>query len=107
MNEIKELVTPMVIEKNYSSFEEFYKNEKRSIYIKIIDVFEDIIKENIKERKLLVVANIDGCVFDTNFLVSKIDKTLLTGTVSSYFEQLEEYETCNRIAKLCSELQKV
>lgn len=93
---------PMLIEADYSSFEDFYKNEKHNIYSKILDVFDEILKENIKESKLLVVARIDGVIFDTDFKITKDNKDLLIKTVMPYFEEIEEYETCQRIKELLS-----
>jgi hypothetical protein len=106
MNE-KLPIVPIVIDNDYSSFHEFYSKEKRVIYKKIIDVFEEILKENIKEKKLLVIARIDGVSFDTDFQIDRDNKKLLTDVIIPYFEEIEEYELCSKIITIISELNKI
>lgn len=93
---------PMLIKKNYSSFDDFYKHEKHNIYNEILNIFDDILKGNIKESKLLVIARIDGVIFNTDFKINRNNTSLLTETIIPYFEQLEEYETCQRVKELLS-----
>ena len=106
MAEISKLKTSsntisMIIDIEYPTFKKFYDNEKHNIYIKIVDLFEKVIEENI-EKNLLVVAKIDGDVFDTTFDISKSNKKLFTEKISPYFESIEEYEVCEKIKELLS-----
>jgi hypothetical protein len=94
----------LVIENNYSNFQEFYTNEKHQIYSKIIDIYEEILKGNIDSQKLIVVGKIEGCTFDTDFEINKDNQRLLIDVIIPYFEKIEEYETCKKILELRSEL---
>jgi hypothetical protein len=100
----KETSVALVIENNYPNFQEFYKNEKRQIYSKIIDVYEDILKGNKNTQKLVVIGKIEGCTFDTDFEINKDNQYLLTDVLIPYFEKIEEYEICKKILKIHSEL---
>lgn len=97
-------VIPLVIDREYSDFKQFYISEKRTIYMKIIDAFQQLINENVEKKELLVLAKVEGHVFDTTFIIDKESKKILKDVVSPYFETLEEYETCSRINKVYSEL---
>lgn len=104
MTRKKDSSIALVIENNYSNFQEFYKNEKRQIYNKIIDIYENTLKENIDCQKLIVIGKIDGCTFDTDFEINKDNQYLLTDVIIPYFEKNEEYEICKKILELHSEL---
>lgn len=96
----------LTIDTEYSTFSEFLRNEKHKIYTKIIDAFEDIIKNNIKEKILIVSARAEGTVFNTRFEISEKSKDMLKETISPYFEKIEEYETCSRISELYLKFKK-
>jgi single-stranded DNA-specific DHH superfamily exonuclease len=111
MKKITELKTsfgtiPMLIENDYPNFIEFLKNEKYGIYHKILEAFELMITTNNDIKKLLVVAKVEGVTFYTGFNINKNNIELLSETIMPYFEKIEDYESCNRIHKLCMELKK-
>lgn len=106
MKKTKEEVIPLIIEQNYSTFQDFYKNEKPKIYKKIAEIFEDSLRQD-NEVKLLVLAKVNGIIFDTTFTISKNSRSLLTDNVIPYFEQTEEYEICGRLLKILSEREKL
>lgn len=97
---------PLIIEENYSTFQDFYQKEKPTIYKKIAEIFEDSVRQDI-EMKLIVLAKVNGSVFDTTFLISKDNESLITEKVIPYLEEIEEYEICGRLLKVRSEKSKI
>lgn len=95
---------PMILDTEYKTFQDFYSTEKPFIYKKIAEVFELSINENV-EKKLLILAKVNGTVFDATFDISKEDYSLITEKVISYLEELEEYEICMKLHKICLNLQ--
>jgi len=97
---------PFVIENEYPNFIDFLKNEKYKIYQEIIKSFEEIVKTN-DSKKLIIVAKVEDVMFDSTFDISKKNIKLLSETVNSYFESIEDYESCDRIYKLCLEIKRI
>lgn len=89
---------PLIIEENYPTFQDFYQKEKPTIYKKIAEIFEDSVRQDI-EMKLIVLAKINGTIFDTTFLISKNNASLITDKVIPYLEEIEEYEICEKLLK--------
>ena len=48
-------LTPLVIEQDYLSFDEFLKNEKYRIYLRIVNAFEEMIGSNNGDKTLFVI----------------------------------------------------
>lgn len=92
------------IERDYSSFHQFYESEKHLIYEKILESYEKMISDNQKEKKLVIVATAKGKTFDTNFIINKDNAEALLGTLKPYFEENEEYEYCGRIIEIYQQL---
>ncbi len=91
----------LVIDEEYPDFKTFYKNSKDVIYRKITDIFLNL--ETPKDEILLTVfACIDGFNFDSDFLISKSKEDWLKTGINKYFEEIEDYETCDKIMKSCS-----
>lgn len=95
-NEIK-----FMIDEDYPNFKNFYKNSKEIIYRKIVDVFINM-KSPEDEILLTVYARIDGCEFDTDFIISKSKSDWMKKVINPFFEEIEDYETCGKIFKFCS-----
>jgi hypothetical protein len=91
------------IKKNYENFPTFYKETKDIIYRKIIDTYENARDSGKETQTLIVTARIENQPFDTDFPIIKSDPGLLMSLIP-YFESIEDYETCERIMKLYSEL---
>ena len=43
--------------------------------------------------------------FESRFMIGNDSKNLLNSPLLSYFEEIEDYETCDKILKLCSKLE--
>lgn len=86
----------------YPDFLEFYADCKERIYRKLVTVFEDLHLSKLEERRLVIYANVDGCLFDTVFDISRERVDLLNEIILKYFEDMEDYETCSRIIRIGS-----
>jgi hypothetical protein len=100
----KEPYVRLEIKNNYNDFSEFYDSNKEIIYKSILKVFEGLKTSRKKTLKLLVVSQISGLDWDTEFNFSKNETKMLVKDVMPYFEQIEDYETCLKIKNLHSEL---
>lgn len=100
LNNKKMQKIPLVIENEYSDFNDFCQKEKHLICSKILESFEEMLNTDGLDKKLFVVATVGGITFDTEFHISKNNMDLLTKTVGDYFKNNEEYEYCDRIQKL-------
>ena len=87
-------------EKNYSNFHEFYNECEEKIYRKMIDVYEKLKSEDIKQKNLIFTASVDGFIFDTAFLLDSTNPSLLKEVIIPFFEDREDYETCSKILSL-------
>jgi hypothetical protein len=92
------------IKNNYKEFKDFYDDNKEVIYKSIIEVFEGLKYTRKKTLSLLIVSEISGLEWDTEFTFSKSESKILCKDVMPYFEQIEDYETCSKILKLHSDL---
>lgn len=97
---------PFIIEKKYTNFIDFLKNEKYSIYQKILESFEKMIVEGTNDTELIIFANVENVAFDSTFNINKDNIKLLSETVNSYFISIEDYESCDRIQKLCLKIEQ-
>jgi hypothetical protein len=102
----RENIIPFIIEKKYTSFIDFLKNEKYIIYQKILESFEEIIVDETNDAELIIFANVEGVAFDSTFNINKDNIKLLSETVNSYFISIEDYESCDRIQKLCLKIEQ-
>jgi hypothetical protein len=91
------------IEKNYSDFKTFYKETKEIVYRKLVDAYEDVVKND--DITLTIIGHIDGRPFETDFDNFKSNLELLKTVINPFFEEIEDYETCGRIIKICQNLQ--
>jgi hypothetical protein len=96
MNELR-------IETEYPDFLTFCNDAQEIIYRKMIDVFESLQNDDIS---LSVIANIEGFKFDTVLNINKARSTQLMDVILPFFEEMEDYKTCDRILKLYNRLQE-
>jgi len=88
------------IEGKYNDFSDFYDVNKVIIYNNILKLFENF-KNKEKEHIILrLSANIENIEWKTNLEFSREDIYVLERDILPYFEELEEYETCDKITKL-------
>jgi hypothetical protein len=100
----KEPYIRLEINTNHQDFTDFYDTNKEIIYKSIVEVFEGLKTSRKKTLKLLVVSQISGLEWDTEFNLSKTETKILVRDVIPYFEQIEDYETCLKIKNLHYEL---
>jgi hypothetical protein len=89
------------IEGKYIDFTDFYGVNKIIIYNNIINLFEDF-KD--KKKKLLVLelsANIQNIEWKTELEFSRKEIHILKRDILPFFEEIEDYETCEKVRKLC------
>ena len=88
----------------YNDFTDFYDENKRIIYESIFDVFKEFRNTKKKKLTLFVSAKIRELEWDTEFNFHKEESVVLKRDLMPYFEEIEDYETCNEINNLYKEL---
>jgi hypothetical protein len=96
----------MEIDENYKDFNDFYQNNKESIYKNIIDLFKGLTRTRKRYLKLLVHSKIEGFTWGTEFVFDKGQKQILMNDILPYFEEREEYEICAEIVKVYNSIDK-
>jgi hypothetical protein len=96
----------LIINGIYSEFSDFYDTNKELIYHSIIDIFDEFKYTRKKTLKLYISSKIQGLDWDTEFNFTRNDMIVLKRDIMPYFENTEDYETCDRILKLYKELTK-
>ncbi len=96
----------LIINGKYSEFGDFYDKNKELIYKSIIDLFSEFKTTRKKVLQLYIWSKIQGLEWDTEFNFKRQDSIVLTRDILPYFEEIEDYETCDKIIKLHKELTK-
>ncbi len=96
----------LILDGRYKQFDDFYDKNKEKIYRSIIDLFEDFKTSRKKVLNLYISARIQGLDWDTEFNFSKNQSFILTRDIMPFFEDIEDYETCDYIVKLHKDLTK-
>lgn len=85
---------------DFNSFDDFYGNTKTDIYKSIIEIFNEFQTSKEKTLTLGLSATIGGREWATHICLEKGQYFILKRDLLPYFEQHEDYETCQRIVKL-------
>lgn len=88
----------------YENFPHFYNENKEVIYKTIIDVFEGFKIRKSNNLLLVIRAKIEEISWKTEFNFNRKESIILTRDIMPYFEDIEDYETCDRIKNLEKEL---
>lgn len=89
----------------YNDFPTFYLQNKEIIYRTIIEVFEAFKTKNDSNLLLVVSAKIEDISWKTEFNFTKHESiVIMKRDIIPFFEEIEDYETCNTIKKLHREL---
>lgn len=88
----------------YDNFPQFYNQNKETIYKTIIDVFEAFKTKKVTNLVLVINAKIEEISWRTEFNFNRKESIILTRDIMPYFEEIEDYETCDKIKKLEKEL---
>lgn len=84
----------------YHSYNDFYDENKKTIYKKIVDVFEYLIDNNLEEHTIHLFAKIGSFSWSSDIIFRIKDKDILEDFILQYFEETEEYEYCQKIKEL-------
>jgi hypothetical protein len=87
-------------DENFDDFTDFYDKNKPTILKTIIDVFNQFLITRKQKLSILVVGNIQGLEWDTEFHFTRKDTIVLKRDVLSYFEEIEDYDTCCTVRDL-------
>jgi len=100
------MISGLTIEftEEYKDFPTFVSKTTDPIYRAIIDGFNDVRETG--KMNLTVKANVDKTQFKTLFEYTKADAYILKDVINPYFEQKEDYEICEVIMQIYSELVK-
>ena len=88
------------ITKDYPDFKTFYDNERKDIYLEHVTAFENLQNTREVEKTITVIGVIDGQEFTTNFEISKKSFNGTSNALISFFESIEDYETCTKLVNL-------
>lgn len=96
----------LIFEGKYKEFSDFYDKNKEIIYRSILELFDEFKTTKKKVVQLYIYSKIQGLDWDTEFNFSRKDTIVLTRDILPYFEDVEDYETCDKIIKLSKDLTK-
>ncbi len=94
----------LVLKGKYEEFSDFYDTNKETIYKSIIELFKEFKTTKKGLLTLHLWAKIGGLEWDTEFTFSKEESIVLTRDILPYFEEIEDFETCQQILDLKKEL---
>lgn len=87
-------VTVLNIDMNFPSFPIFFSHSKDTIYKRMVEVFQELIDNNIRSKILDVNARINGVTFSTKFNINVEIPGIITEIIIPHFEEHEDYEFC-------------
>ncbi len=96
----------LIFNGKYSEFGDFYDKNKEIIYKSIIELFGEFKTTRKKVLQLYISSKIQDLDWDTEFNFTKNDTIVLTRDLMPYFEEIEDYEMCDKILKLHKDLTK-
>ena len=91
----------IIFKQNYPGFREFLMDCQDSIYRRILVIHEELNQSGQKEKRLIIMARIDGFIYGFERDISRDNRSVLKEVISKYFELIEDYETCAKIVKIC------
>lgn len=94
----------LIFEGKYKEFSDFYDKNKETIYRSILELFNEFKTTRKKVVQLYIYSKIQGLDWDTEFNFTRNDTIVLKRDILPYFEQIEDYETCDEIIKIYKEL---
>lgn len=89
---------------DYDSFESFYNENKSEIYESIVSMFEEFKTTPKNILTINMKSTINGIFWNSDISFDKSQFFILKRDILPYFEEVEEYEICNRILKTHNEL---
>lgn len=89
---------------DYESFLEFLEDTRFDIYNSVFKMFSKLFTENLEVVKMVVTAKINGKDWDTDFIYSKKQLSVIIDELLPFYEKREDYEMCQNIKKLYKDL---
>ena len=87
-------------QKGIFDFKDFYTKNRKTIFLEIISIFEEIIELNIDNIFLDLHVSIDDLKFQPSLRYGLKDLHILKKDFLPFFEEQEEYEICKRIKNI-------
>ena len=92
------------IEGDYNDFQTFYDRNKKLIYDSIFDTLSGFVVLDTKRLSLFVSSKIKDECWETEFNFKRNDYPILKRDLMPFYEQVEDYEMCEKIIKLHEKL---
>jgi len=86
----------------YDDYHTFMYETRDPIYRVILTAFKDLKKKD--SVFVNVFGKIEESEFESNLEFTKTNLDILTDVINPYFESIEDYESCNEVIKILSEL---
>ncbi len=96
----------LIFKENYNGFNEFYDANKTTIYKSILELFEEFKNIDNNELTLSLFARIEELDWNTEMIFRRENQNILKREILNYFEEIEEFEICQKIIILHNDLTK-
>ncbi len=94
----------LVFKKKYKSYHEFHNENKEKIYKSIVELFSEFQIVRNKSLSITINAKIENIDWCTELIFNKNEVEILKKDLMSFFEDMEDYETCSTIISLSKNL---
>ncbi len=94
----------LIIKGVYKDWKSFYEPNKEDIYKSIIEIFEEFKNTRKKSLVLKLSAKFKDADWNTEFEFHRSETIVLKRDILPYFEEIEDFETCQQILDLKKEL---
>jgi hypothetical protein len=94
----------LIFNKKFKSYHDFHNENKENIYKSIIDLFSEFKKVKNKSLSIIINAKIENIDWTTELNFNRNEIHILKKDLMSYFEEIEDYETCSQIISLSKTL---
>lgn len=88
------------VKKKYDTFLDFQTDNQEEMYKNIIDLYLDFQKIKNKNLSIIVKVIIDDAEWTTELIFNRNEYTILKRDILPFFEDIEDYETCNVVKNL-------
>ena len=96
-----ELKKDLVVDGSYENLTSFYQENKKLLYDSILETFSELLS---LDQKATINLTFSTCISEERTEISLIFRQkhyiVLSRDLKPYYEEIEDYETCNRILEL-------
>lgn len=100
----QEKIEQLKFNNDYDSFVEFLEDTRFEIYNSVFKMFSKLYTEKLEVVKMVVIGKINGKDFDTDFIYTKKQSSVITDELLPFYEKREDYEMCQNIKTLYKNL---